>query len=355
MNVRSERASAARRIGVFGASGHTGRFVVRELQRRGFLPLALARDTAKLATAEFGPGVEIARATIDHDPVLLDRALAETSAVINCAGPFLDTASVVAAAALRARIHYLDVTAEQASAAATLDTFDRAAREAGVVMLPAMGFYGGLGDLLATTALGDWVDAEIDILIALDSWQPTEGTRATGRRNTARRLVIAGGKLAPLPEPAPQSTWEFPTPFGRQTIVEVPLSETVLAARHLPVTELHNWITTAPLADLRDATTPPPQPADASGRSAQKFLVEAVARKGNETRRAIASGRDIYATTAPLVCEALARILDGASAHSGAFAPSELFDATDFLTALAPEQLSLKISTAGLVWGFTTE
>lgn len=155
--------------------------------------------------------------------------------------------------------------------------------------------------------------------------------------------MIAGGKLAPLPEPAPQSSWLFPAPFGRQDVLEVPLSETVLIARHLRVAELHNWITTAPLADLRDATTPPPKAVDASGRSAQTFLVEAVAKSGNATRRARASGRDIYATTAPLVCEALARILDGAAAGGGALAPGELFDAGDFLKALSPDHLSFEI------------
>jgi short subunit dehydrogenase-like uncharacterized protein len=334
-----------RRIAVFGAAGHTGRFVVRELQRRGFAPLALARDAAKLVAYDFGPDVEIAPATLD-DPASLDRAVAQTSAVINCAGPFLDTANAVAAAALRARVHYLDVTAEQASAETTLDTFDRPARDAGVVVLPAMSFFGGLGDLLATEAVGDWDNADVAIHIALDSWHPTAGTHATGARNTARRLVITGGKLAPLPEPAPESSWEFPAPFGRQDVVEVPLSETVLIARHLRVAELHNWITTLPLADLGDASTPPPKAADATGRSAQTFLVEAVAQSDNAKRRARASGRDIYATTAPLVCEALARVLDGARAGGGAFAPGELFDATDCLKSLAPEHFVLEMSHA---------
>jgi short subunit dehydrogenase-like uncharacterized protein len=36
--------------------------------------------------------------------------------VVNCAGPFLDTALPVVEAALRAKIPYLDVAAEQAAA-----------------------------------------------------------------------------------------------------------------------------------------------------------------------------------------------------------------------------------------------
>ena len=36
---------------------------------------------------------------------------------------------------------------------------------------------------------------DIRIRIALDSWLPTQGTRMTGARNTAPRLVVAGGRL----------------------------------------------------------------------------------------------------------------------------------------------------------------
>jgi short subunit dehydrogenase-like uncharacterized protein len=345
-----------RTIAVFGASGHTGRFVVAELLRRGFTPIAIGRDSAKMAESGFQEGeVRIRTASVD-DPASLDRALAGAAAVINCAGPFLDTADGVAAAALRARIHYLDVTAEQPSAQAIFDRFGNAATETGVVVIPAMGFYGGFADLLATAAMGNWDSpgetaepdepAEIDEIrlgIALDSWQPTQGTRITGQRNTTRRLVIEDGKLVPLAQPAPQTLWDFPEPFGRQDVVEVPFSEVPVIARHLRVARLRTYLNNAPLRDLRDSTTPPPVAADESGRSAQTFLVDVVVRKGSETRRAIAQGRDIYAFTAPLVVEAVERILDGRARGSGALAPGEAFDAADFLRALAPEYLAFEL------------
>src|SRR5262249_27904485 len=160
-----------------------------------------------------------------------------------------------------------------------------------------------------TVAVGDWDFAdEIRIGVALDSWQPTLGTRITGQRNTARRQMIAGGKLEPLPQPASETSWHFPEPFGIQDVIELPFSEIILIPRHLRMSELHSYINRAPLRDLRDAATPPPKAADESGRSAQTFLVEVVARHGDKTRRVVARGRDIYAFTAPLVCEAVQRI-----------------------------------------------
>jgi hypothetical protein len=272
-----------------------------------------------------------------HDAVSLDRSLTGAAAVVKCAGPFLDTAEPLAAAALRAGIHYFDVTAEQSTTQATLDTFGNAAKEAGVVVIPAMGFYGGFADLLATAAMGDWNSAdEIRLGIALDSWRPTKGTRTTGQRNTAQRLVIEEGKFVPLEQPVAPAFWDFPEPFGRQDVSEVPLSEVPLIGRHLRVRRLRTYLNNAPLRDLRDSTTPPPVAVDERGRSAQNFLVDVVVRKGSATRRAIAQGRDIYAFTAPLVVEAVERILHGRIRGTGALAPGELFDSQDFLGALAP-------------------
>jgi short subunit dehydrogenase-like uncharacterized protein len=139
-----------RHVAVFGASGHTGRFVVAELLRRGFTPIPVGRDASR-APGFQDRGLEYRSANVE-DPASLDRALAGAAAVINCAGPFLDTAEPLVAAALRARVHYLDVTAEQSSALATFERFAALARDAKIVVVPAMGFYGGLGDLLATAA-----------------------------------------------------------------------------------------------------------------------------------------------------------------------------------------------------------
>lgn len=331
-------------VAVFGATGHTGRFVVAELLRRGLTPVAIGRNGTALAALAFADaGVATRTANID-DPASLDRAFDGVAAVINCAGPFLDTADAVAAAAMRGRIHYVDVTAEQASAQATLDAYDTAARKADRLVIPAMGFYGGFADLLATAAMDDWDHADdIRVGIALDSWHPTQGTRITGERNVVRRLVISNGRLAPIPQPAPETSWNFQAPFGNQDVVEVPLSEVILVARHLRVDELHTYLNRRSLHDLRDPTTPPPQAADASGRSAQIFVADVIARKNGKTRRAIAHGRDIYAFSAPLVVEAVRRILNGEVRTSGAHAPGAIFNARAFLRALAPQLTSLEL------------
>jgi hypothetical protein len=102
-------------------------------------------------------------------------------------------------------------------------------------------------------------------------------------------------------------------------------------------------MTLAPLKDLDDPDLSPPPAADNTERSAQTFLVEVVARVGNEERRAVAKGRDIYAFTAPLVVEATQRVVNMQGKMVGVFAAGEIFDARDFLKSLCPAHLLIEI------------
>jgi hypothetical protein len=55
----------------------------------------------------------------------------------------------------------------------------------------------------------------------------------------------------------------------------------------------------------------------------------------------MASGRDIYAVTAPLVVEAAFRILSGTGDTAGVASVGARFDAPDFLGSLSPDYLTL--------------
>jgi hypothetical protein len=328
---------------VYGAYGHTGRFVVPELLRRGLTPILSGRDPARLGelAAEF-PGLEVRQATVDDGESLAD-AVRGTRLVVNCAGPFLDTAVPVAAAAVRAGAHYLDVTAEQAAVQQVYRAHEELGWRSDVAVIPAMAFYGGLADLLATTAMAGWEAAdEITVAIGLDRWWPTEGTRSTGRRNTATRLVVSGGRLVPVTGPAPVRDWDFPAPLDRQVVTGMPFTEIITMARHLPASRIGTYLSTVALEDIRNSATPAPEPVDEDGRSAQQFVVDVVVRRGAQERRISAAGRDIYAVTAPLVAEAAGRLMDGRAKVRGAAAPGEAFDAADFLGALSPRHLTLR-------------
>jgi len=81
-----------RRATVFGAYGHTGRFVVVELRKRGWTPVLSGRDPERLrAAAQEHPLADVRVAAID-DPASLDAALAGSSVLINCAKTTVPTA-----------------------------------------------------------------------------------------------------------------------------------------------------------------------------------------------------------------------------------------------------------------------
>jgi NAD(P)H-binding len=324
----------AQMVAVYGAYGHTGRFVVAQLRERGFVPVLSGRDAGKLASF---PRLEARPASVD-DPVSLDRALAGSAAVINCAGPFAATAAAVIEAAVRAGIPYVDVAAE---IEANIDTFARF-KDGTDVIVPAMAFFGGLGDLLATAAMGDWTAAdEAHIAYGLSSWHPTEGTRAAGavsrqRRNGAR-VVYRNGRLDYRHDAVATVQWPFPDPLGpRAVIAEFTMADVVTIPSHLSIPDVRTYMTVEAAREVSALDTPAPAAVDEHGRSAQTFLVDVVVRCGGTERRAVAHGQDIYAVTAPLAVEAVHRILTGQTRTVGVASAGAMFDAVDFLRALSP-------------------
>jgi saccharopine dehydrogenase-like NADP-dependent oxidoreductase len=327
---------------VYGATGHTGRFIVAELRRRGFATVISGRDAAQLdVLAARWPGAVVRPATVD-DASSLDLALAGAAAVVNCAGPFAVTGGPVIEAALRAGIPYVDVAAEIEANAGTFADYAEAARRSGTLVVPAMAFYGGLGDLLVTAAMGEWRAADVvHVAYGLSSWRPTAGTRTAGQvsqqRRSGRRVRFADGALQYHDDKVAEEDWLFPEPLGRRAVIaEFTMADVVTIPSHLAVSEVRTYMSVAAARDLASQDTSAPEPTDALGRSDQTFVVDVLVRAGDVQRRATASGQDIYAVTAPLVAEAVQRILAGQTRTTGVASAGAMFDAADFLRALSP-------------------
>jgi hypothetical protein len=125
-------------------------------------------------------------------------------------------------------------------------------------------------------------------------------------------------------------------------VVGLQLAETITISRHLETATVRAYINLTPLTELRNPDTPAPTASDESGRSSQVFLMDAIVRRGSEERRLTARGRDIYAITAPIVVEAVQRIINGTSTATGVISAGQAFDANDFLAALSPAGLHLE-------------
>jgi hypothetical protein len=237
-----------------------------------------------------------------------------------------------------AGIPYVDVAAEIEANASTFADFAKA----NIPVVPAMAFYGGLGDLLVTAALGERTAAdEVQVAYGLSSWHPTAGTRAAGQvshqRRAGRRVRFTGGSMEYHDDTPVTQDWLFPEPLGRRKVIaEFTMADIVTVPSHLDVPEVRTYMTVGAARDLADEGTSPPEPVDALGCSDQTFVVDVVVRADGVERRATARGQDIYAVTAPLVVEAVRRILAGQARTTGVASAGAMFDAVDFLRALSP-------------------
>ena len=338
MEASQQQPAPNARVAVYGAYGHTARFVAAELVKRDLRPVLSGRDASKVEVAAADVGASEFHVAVVDDPASLDRAIDGCPVVVNCAGPFAESAPALIDAAARAQVHYIDVTGEVLVALETFERFEEPFRGASHVVLPAFGFFGALGDLAATTLAGAWDAVEdVTLAVALDGWQPTRGTRLAGERRAGRRIAFVDGKLhirAP-DDPIPTGHWDFPPPFGRQEVVgELTTVDVITIARHLAKNNIDAFLNLAPVRDLTNPDTPPPQAADAEGRSAQVFCLDVVVRRGDETRRLAVHGKDIYAVTAPIVVEAVERLLAGRYRRNGLGTACEIFDASEFLHAM---------------------
>lgn len=137
----------SRRILLYGATGFSGRALAAALADLGDDLVLAGRDAAALAPLAASLGLAHRSFGIDA----ADRGLADIGAVLHCAGPFAATAAPMLAAALRTGTDYLDLAGEWPVFVHAMH-LDAAARRAGIMLLPGVGFSITASDCLLATA-----------------------------------------------------------------------------------------------------------------------------------------------------------------------------------------------------------
>jgi len=182
---------------IYGASGYTGALIARHAAEYGLKPILAGRDAAKLERVARPLGLDMRVAAID-DAGALGRALNGVSCVLNCAGPFSRTALPVFEACLPSRAHYLDITGEIGVFEA-LFARGEAARRAGVMALPGVGFDVVPSDCLAAHVVEQLPDATHLTLGIRSRGGISHGTASTMLEQlTESSLVREAGRLTPI-------------------------------------------------------------------------------------------------------------------------------------------------------------
>jgi short subunit dehydrogenase-like uncharacterized protein len=213
---------------IYGANGYSGRLIARLAREHGVTPVLAGRDAA-------GVGALAGELGLDHRVFALsaggavERGLDGMAVVLHCAGPFAHTYEAMSDACLRTGVHYLDITGE-------IDVFeglaarDGAARRAGVMLLPGVGFDVVPSDCLAVHLARRLPSATRLLLGIRGSGGLSRGTAATAVENQARGGVVRrGGQLVRVP--AAWRTRRIDFGRGPRTAVAIPWGDVATAYR----------------------------------------------------------------------------------------------------------------------------
>lgn len=170
---------------LYGANGYTGEMIARYAVQSGLQPILAGRNAEKIAPLATELGLKYCAFGL-NDISAMDKAFSsDVSVVLNCAGPFSQTAKSMVAGCLRTNTHYLDITGEVGVFAALAD-LDHQAQTTGVMLLPGVGF-----DVVPSDCLAAHLKARLP-----SATQLTLAFQALGRvsRGTATTMVEAQGK-----------------------------------------------------------------------------------------------------------------------------------------------------------------
>ncbi len=123
---------------IYGVTGYTGRLIARHAVERGLRPVLAGRNPDQVARLAAELNCPSASFTLQN-PAQVAEPLRGVSVVLNCAGPFSQTARPMMDACLTVGADYLDITGEIEVILAAAARDERA-KQVGVALIPAVGF-----------------------------------------------------------------------------------------------------------------------------------------------------------------------------------------------------------------------
>ncbi|MEO7266244.1 MAG: saccharopine dehydrogenase NADP-binding domain-containing protein [Ferruginibacter sp.] len=123
---------------LYGANGYTGKLIARYAHIYGLQPILAGRS--KEAIEQLAAELNLPFKIIDlNNTPELQAALEQTNLVIHAAGPFAATASQMVEACLKSGTHYIDINGD-ISVFEMIKSFDAAAKEKNIMLMPGAGF-----------------------------------------------------------------------------------------------------------------------------------------------------------------------------------------------------------------------
>lgn len=313
---------------IYGANGYTGELIARFAAERGLKPILAGRNEARITEIAAKYGFEHKCFSIDETGKL-DAALDLVDVVLHCAGPFSLTSSSMINACLRNEKHYTDITGEinVFEAAAELDA---AAKSAGVMLMPGVGFDVVPSDCLALHLKERLPSATRLSLAFYGKGRLSHGTQATMTMNIGKGgAVRRDGRITTVP--AAWKTRDIDFGDAVKTSVTIPWGDVSTAyystgipnievftvvppanLKMLKISKYAGWLLARPFFQkFLQKQIPPGGPSDEERLNGSTLLWgEAADNDGNQVE-ARQQGPEGYTTTALAALNIIEKILAG--------------------------------------------
>lgn len=183
---------------IYGANGYTGELITRFAVERGMKPILAGRNAIAIEALAKKHHLEYRVFSLDETD-RVDAAVQEVDMVLHCAGPFSLTSRPMVDACLRNKRHYCDITGE-ISVFEACAALDKKAKDAGIMLMPGVGFDVVPSDCLALHLKNRLPTASHLSLAFYGMGRISHGTQATMTMNIGRGGAIRkDGKITPVP------------------------------------------------------------------------------------------------------------------------------------------------------------
>ena len=184
---------------LYGANGYTGTLIANMAKDYDLKPILGGRRESALAPLAVATQTKYTVVDL-QDNDALDNALSKVPLVLHAAGPFNKTAKQMIEACIRTKTNYIDITGE-ILVYELAKKYDMAAKQAGIMIMPGVGFDVVPTDCLALFLKEKMPDAaELKLAFASIGGGLSTGTATTmaegaGRKSAERR----DGKIVSVP------------------------------------------------------------------------------------------------------------------------------------------------------------
>lgn len=314
---------------LYGATGYTGRRIAERAVALGARPLLAGRNAAE--GQALAQSLGLPWRTIDlQDTATLQREVAQCSAVLHAAGPFVHTWQPMAAACLAGGTHYLDITGE-IPVYEGLAALDTPARAAHVMLLPGCGFDVVPTDCLAVQLKRRLPDAtQLDIAISFNGTLTRGTIRSALAAADPQAQVRRNHLLQRLPKPR-ATQFDFGQGDGPTTVYAVTFGDLSMAWRSTGIPNIATWLRPTPefaslatLTDLAQVDARPAGPtADELAHLPSVFIAQA-RNAGGVSKALRLVTPQVYALTFDVAATLAERVHQGTARH-GFQTPANVF------------------------------